>query len=419
MTLLKAQIKDRRETWILFFIHVLGLAFLFLIAMLVLGVEGLQDQDVALYYKYSTNIAEGKLPYREFSLEYPPLGLVPMVLPHLITLGVPITYFTYVCLFAFQNLVYSLIIMIILMGITKHAQPARAVSPIMAAYTQIIIVQAPSLFWHYDILPVLLSVAGLYAVLARRSAFAGVMMGLSIAAKLYAIVLLPVFFIYYIVSKETRAMCWFFCGCILSLGFAFPPFLLIDSSGLLASFAYHHSRGLQLESFPAGVLSLLHTAGMLDVLVEYKYGAWHISSPLSHMVVNIISISFLGVWAVTLTCCYLVFRKQYRLHGAVSLQSLIAYLVMALLALLMFSKVFSPQFILWLLPFGVLLSRNQARALLLISLATAVLLSRLIYMPLISQDLYAVLLLNMRNALVMLLFLWLLRAYHMPMGYDK
>src|SRR5438874_10283001 len=41
----------------------------------------------ALYYSYSRNLLQGQMPYRDFSFEYPPLALLPIVLPHLIKLG--------------------------------------------------------------------------------------------------------------------------------------------------------------------------------------------------------------------------------------------------------------------------------------------------------------------------------------------
>ncbi len=76
--------------------------------------------------------------------------------------------------------------MIILVAIIKLVQPERATSSILATYTQIIIALSPLLFWRHDIFLALLSVAGLYAILAKCPALAGVMIGFSIAKKFYA-----------------------------------------------------------------------------------------------------------------------------------------------------------------------------------------------------------------------------------------
>jgi len=57
------------------------------------------EGDLWLYYDSSLKLMQGQLPYRNFPLEYPPLALLPFVLPHLVTLGQPLGFTDYVRLF--------------------------------------------------------------------------------------------------------------------------------------------------------------------------------------------------------------------------------------------------------------------------------------------------------------------------------
>ena len=43
--------------------------------------------DLSIYYQDSLQLLRGRMPYRDFALEYPPLALLPFALPRLATFG--------------------------------------------------------------------------------------------------------------------------------------------------------------------------------------------------------------------------------------------------------------------------------------------------------------------------------------------
>jgi hypothetical protein len=65
-------------------IHFLALLLICYLRWQQLGTYGHRMQ---LYYRYSCNLRQGQMPYRDFSFAYPPLALLPIVLPHLIKLS--------------------------------------------------------------------------------------------------------------------------------------------------------------------------------------------------------------------------------------------------------------------------------------------------------------------------------------------
>jgi uncharacterized membrane protein len=356
--------------------------------------------DLTLYYQNSFRLLHGQLPYRDFALEYPPLALLPFVLPRVATLGLPIDFSGYVWLFLIQNAVFSTLIALIVARI--HSPQASA----LAFYALLVAVSAPLLPWRYDLFPALLTALALLSLLRGRPIWAGIWLGLGIAAKLYPIVLLPIFGAYYLASRNRLALARLAMGCVGAMAVTLLPFALTAPEQLLSFLRYHQLRGLQLESLPAGVIVLAHVIGLTPARLDFNYGALHLVSPLAAAALAWLPIALLGVFGVVLACCAARFREE-QLAGGVTNETLVAYCAAALLAFIVTNKVFSPQYIIWLLPFAALLRARQAATLLAICGLTIALFP-FDYDHLLAMQIWPVLLLNLRNLLALALLIWLL-----------
>jgi hypothetical protein len=96
-----------------------------------------------------------------------------------------------------------------------------------------------------------------------------------------------------------------------------------------------------------------------------------------------------------------------RTTGRVSWEAIAASIVAAVLALIVTNKVLSPQYLIWLLPFGALLRRGP---LLLLTAACALttLIWPVLYEQLLALDAPVIVLLNVRNLVLCVLLGWLL-----------
>src|SRR3712207_7018760 len=102
---------------------------------------------------------------------------------------------------------------------------------------------------------------------------------------------------------------------------------------------------------------------MAEARLNFNYGALHLVSPLADGALKWLPLAFIAVFGVVLACALARFRQEH-VAGGIADASLVAYVVAALLALIVTNKVFSPQYLIWLLPFAPLLPLRQAGLLL-------------------------------------------------------
>jgi hypothetical protein len=170
---------------------------------------------------------------------------------------------------------------------------------------------------------------------------------------------------------------------------------------------YQQLRGLQIESLPAGAIALAHVLGLAPAELAFNYGALHLSSPLADAALKWQPLASILALGTVYTSCLGRFRAERTPSQAIATNSLAAYLLAALLAFVATNKVFSPQYIVWLLPFAALLRRPQAGMMLAICILT-ISIFPFDYAQLLAMQPIPILLLNLRNALVVALLLWLL-----------
>lgn len=407
---------------------------LLLVAFLTLNYFRLENfTDLKLYYNSSLSLMQGQFPYRDFPLEYPPLALLPIVLPQLIN---PFGFRGYVVLFFVENALFCILVAWVLWRIASSLRFRHRSMQVLVSYVLLVIVSAPLLPWRYDLFPALLTVLALLSVVAghpvlvghqrsikrlytRETGFlrtlqnqfsgllVGFWLGLGIAAKLYPVVLLPIFSLYYLVKREYLALLRLLLASFVTTGLILLPFSLVGSERFLSFLKYHQHRGLQLESLSSGVILLINKLGGTEVQLINNYGAAHLISPLADNVLKWLPFTFLFMFGVVILSCFNCFRREQARLGTVTTESLVAYVTVTLLIFIATNKVFSPQYIIWLLPFAPLLRLRQIGLFIVICIITLVIFP-FFYWKLINLDLDLILLLNLRNILLVTLMFWLL-----------
>jgi uncharacterized membrane protein len=394
---------QRRIFWIVA-IQVLGLLIVGLLTIF----KMVGTHDLNIYYRSSLYLLEGKLPYRDFNLEYPPFALLPFVLPRMVALGLAKNYYIYAFLFLLENILFSTINMLLLLRVVSvyASQPQRI--RVLVFYTLFTLIISPVLLWRYDLFPTVLTVVALVAVLSNRPTLAGISLGLGVAAKLYPLMLLPVFTVYFFTNKSYRAILNIWLGTLGTVFLSFLPFLITTKDKLFSFLDYHKERGLQIESLPAGLISLVHKWGLIELKTVAGYGSRNIVSPLDDIVLAVLPLLLIILYISMLVSCWYRFREERSKSELMKVDSLVAYTLLALLIFIITNKVFSPQYIVWIIPFAALLKPRYAIFMLGVCITTYIMASFGSFREL---DYVKILWLNLRNLLILGFSIWIFLDY--------
>jgi hypothetical protein len=200
-----------------------------------------------------------------------------------------------------------------------------------------------TVFFRYDSFVVLLTVLAFGAATRSRWVIAQALLGLGVAFKLYPIVLMPL-----VVLWEWRAMRrlpWrSAAGGALAAGLAAAVTWLLAPDQIGEMLRYHAERPLEIESTGASLLWLLG-----DARPDFGFGSWNLLGPSSPAIIPAMT----GLTIGLLAALYASYAAGW--FGPAAIWALV------LLVSIATSKVFSTQYILWVLPFVVLAQGEQDR----------------------------------------------------------
>lgn len=370
---------------------------------------GRANPDLGLYYHCAEKISSGAMPYRDFQVEYPPLALIPCLVPWFVS-GGRTDSDSYRHLFLAGSAFYLTIISITVVAIARKMEfSTRHCICFLALYAG---ATAPLIPWRYDLFPAMLTGLALLAIARRHPLSGGVLLGLGIVAKLYPIVLLPVIAAYYLAKREWRPLCLLGAGCAGAVFCTSLPFFLPGEKGLMAFFAYHQHRGIQIESMTGGLFMLICVLQHGTAPLGLSYGAWHLHSPGANLLAPLHSVLFVAVYALFLALAWSRFRTDQR-DFASAFRTLLQFCAGALLVFMLTNKVLSPQYLAWLFPFAVFFPRRQAVWFVVIC-AISMAVAPFWYESLLRCNLWVVVLLNVRNAMLLVMLFWICQPLPLP-----
>lgn len=179
--------------------------------------------------------------------------------------------------------------------------------------------------------------------------------------------------------------------------------------GYVRSFTYHVERGIQIESLYAGVVLAGHGLGH-PVSLVWNFGAAHLDTPLTGVLKPLSTLLFF-VLSAAIAWRFLASRARIARDHAPA--AVLWLSLLFLLAFILTNKVLSPQYLLWIGPllaaaYGLRPECGPALLVLLVASAVSQAIFPFLYDSLCDFDRPLVFLLNVRNALLVVLFGWLL-----------
>lgn len=306
--------------------------------------------DIIFYFEKSIEFL-GMKERAGTRLEYPVLAMVPLLIPHVFSsaqsdIGI------YRMLFMFENVMWLLVLTYIvyreLIYFGYRSVLLRLV--IFAAIT----IPCQVIFFRMDIFPALMTLIAFVTFLHHRYRWAGVFLALSVATKLYAVVLIPVFGMILLVWWNWKGLLKFVVG----LALPFVSIVLLwgviygrPLEDLVAFIGPHQDRGIQVESVVATGLYAVRFFIDLPLKVKYIYGADHLVFFGSRGILEGLTIVYILLVSILILRVGYAFRRLPEDFNRDRVATLAAFTLASVFLFIVSNKVFSPQYLVWLIPF--------------------------------------------------------------------
>lgn len=301
--------------------------------------------DVPAYFRHADNAFAGQIPYRDDPIEYPILALPFVFLPRLIAR----TQGRFVIVFAIEMLAFSAALTAIVAGRISKTDPDRAVARRLAWFTAYFACLSPFVIGRYDVVPAFLAFAGAVAWFSSRSIAGGILSAVGTLTKVFpGVVAVTGIIGDLITSRPRRWKGGVAFGLTMIVGIS--AWFMIGGRGVVDSLRYHSERGIEVGSLASGFLWIVGRASGDSMRIVHDHESLNLVSSLSGRVAGW-AILFQAV-AMISTAGALALRKgrdPLRSSGAM------------LLAFVLFGKVLSPQYLIWVMPFVATISGPAGR----------------------------------------------------------
>lgn len=339
-------------------VFLLGRAF---VALVPFGLTGYPDghlviNDVTLYSSWASWLVDGRFPAADPMWQYPPLAGPIFALGSMLHANPDIGFM--LLAFVFDSVTMAALIL-------AYRRTGNLTGAWLWALAALIV--GPIFLTRFDVIPTALAVLGL--LLLARPLTSGALLGIGAAIKVWPALALA--------AVPRRQLPLALAGAAAAAIVAVTGVWLWAGDDSFTFLRGQSERGLQLESVGAIPFVIAHALGA-PVETTYRYGSMEISSAgtgFAALVVSVLGLCILGALAIA--------RLSGRLELAAGPDVALAAVATSVVA----SRVFSPQYMIWLLGIGaVCLTWRQTRMRVpILLLIVAALLAQVLYPPLYSD----------------------------------
>jgi hypothetical protein len=302
-----------------------------------------QILDTPVYQRYGNAIANGKIPYRDFELEYPPGALPVFALPGLAEPGEgqdvsPNFRRTFETLMWICG-AFALLAMAVVLRALRRPQREVWGALMFAALAPLAV--GSVVLSRFDLWPAAIVVGALAALVSNWVRLGHGLLGFAVSAKLFPAVLLPLSLAYVWKRSGRREAltCLGIAGAVIAV--VFLPFVILSPGGVWHSLSVQLGRPLQVESLGSAMLLAAHHMFDTGVTGDTSHG----SQNLAGSGADIMAIGTMVLQIAVLVWIWVVFAR-----GRGSREALVVAAAAAVCAFVAFGKVLSPQFLIWLVP---------------------------------------------------------------------
>ena len=299
-------------------------------------------RDLHIYQGYAEKLLHGALPYRDVFVEYPP-GAFAVFLPPT-AFGADHYNAAFKTLMALCGAATIVLVALVLaeLGASRRRLYAGvglvALSPLALG---------PISLNTYDAWPALLTVLALWLFLRGRDVLGFAVLGLAVSAKVYPLVLVPLACLLVWRRAGSRRVALGLAALLAVAAAVIVPFAAYAPHGVYESFRSQAERGLQVESLGASFLLLFDRLGLYDAQIVRTTGV--AGRNVTGGAAGSAAAISLVLEAVAVATVWILYARLQEARDRLPLA-----FAAAVAGFIAFTKVFSPQYLVWLVPLVVL-----------------------------------------------------------------
>jgi len=327
---------------------ILGILFAAASAVYLLTVHftGIETEAVKVYFPYADTLAHGGIP----EMEYPQFALVFMAIPRIFA-STPLGYNI---AFVAEVFVFFMIGLVVIGKLAKRYYQSQR--KMMLIYTILMMLMFEFVVDRYDIFPAVLTLTSLYLFVTKKYMWAFVLLSVAMMTKLYPAVLLPIYLFPFIINRDWSNALKGGGVFVAVAALIILPFLILDHGSALHFLSYNMDRPLQIESTPASFIAVGSILGLTGTSIGFSFGSDNMMGSWPDAVAPyMMPLMLLAVIAVYFIHVYILLRL--RKEGQDNENNRMVFLggavLLSILVFIIFGKVFSSQYLIWIIPFVV------------------------------------------------------------------
>ncbi len=292
------------------------------------GVEQYQAHCYSDIYPlyFSEGLSAGKIPYLDHHVEYPVVIGAVMEGAAWVVRSISNPYSRGLQYFDVTVAVLAVFLIAGVLATAYCAGPARRWTALLVALSPALILSA---FINWDLIAMGLTMMALAAWAARRPVLAGVLLGLAVATKFYPVFVLWPLFLLCLRAGQLRTFWKTAAAAAAAWLVVNLPIAIVAPRGWATFYTFNSSRG----------------ADWGGIWFYFQHMQWPVIGSYSTSTLNLLSAAAFAVGCVAVGLLALAAPRRPRLAQLV-------FLVTA--AFLLCNKVWSPQYVVWLVPLVVL-----------------------------------------------------------------
>lgn len=315
------------------------------------------------FFPYADAMMNGVFPYTEDvwaydewrGWEYPPLAYVFLFIPRLFATtpgGYEGAFIVMAALFFAIGVWYS--------GKLSRLMGHRSFSGGLI-FTAMMLLMLEFNLDRYDIFPMVLTLVAIYCFSSKRYIWAYALIAIAAMTKLYPALLLPLFMISMMMSSKWVETAKGVLVAVAVVLLSFIPTILAGGDATMF-LTYHMDRPLEMESVVASFIEVLDLIGITDISYVFSFGSDNIVGSLPDAISPLMT-PLMAVVCLALMCTFPLCLK--RLKSKCSDTEInrcmvgLAFAFLMVAAFIIFGKVLSGQYIIWLIPFMIVLIQGS------------------------------------------------------------